>query len=184
MASVVIVASTNPVKIQAVERAFARMFPARAFTVEPLQTYSGVAAQPCSDEETLQGAHNRVSRAMTSRPEADYWVGIEGGIADTPGGMTAFAWMEIHSREQVGRARTAGFFLPDAIADHVRAGMELGEADDLVFGESDSKRKNGAVGLLTGNAITRTGLYEHALVMALIPFRQPALYPPERAQGL
>jgi len=180
MSPLVVVASTNPVKIEAVERAFARMFPHAKFTVEPLKADSGVSSQPLSDEETLQGAHNRVSRARKARPDGDYWVGIEGGVADSSGGMTAFAWMEIQSRGQVGRARTASFYLPEKVAAYVRAGMELGKADDLVFGQSDSKRKNGAVGLLTGNTITRTGLYEHALVMALIPFRQPSLYPEER----
>ncbi|MDD5263960.1 MAG: DUF84 family protein, partial [Candidatus Bipolaricaulis sp.] len=70
-------------------------------------------------------------------------------------------------------------FLPDTVAALVRQGVELGEADDRVFGRTDSKRDVGAVGLLTGEVIDRTALYEHAVVLALIPFRNAALYPPK-----
>jgi non-canonical (house-cleaning) NTP pyrophosphatase len=54
--------------------------------------------------------------------------------------------------------------------------MELGDADDRVFGCTDSKREGGAVGLLTGGTIDRTGLYQHAVALALIPFRNADLY--------
>jgi len=59
----------------------------------------------------------------------------------------------------------------------IRQGKELGEADDIVFGRSNSKQENGAVGLLTDNAIDRAQLYEHAMILALIPFKNEALYP-------
>ena len=65
------------------------------------------------------------------------------------------------------------------MADLVRGGLELGEADDLVFRTSNSKRRNGAVGLLTGDVITRAGLYTPAVQLALIPFIRPELYPAE-----
>jgi non-canonical (house-cleaning) NTP pyrophosphatase len=58
----------------------------------------------------------------------------------------------------------------------VRQGMELGDADDAVFGRSNSKQANGAVGILTGNVIDRAELYEQAVVLALIPFKNPELY--------
>jgi len=58
----------------------------------------------------------------------------------------------------------------------VRQGKELGEADDLVFAKENSKQDNGAVGLLTGNVIDRTALYQQAVVLALIPFKNPHLY--------
>jgi non-canonical (house-cleaning) NTP pyrophosphatase len=52
----------------------------------------------------------------------------------------------------------------------------LGEADDIVFGRSNSKQDNGAVGLLTDNVIDRAQLYEHAMILALIPFKNELLY--------
>jgi non-canonical (house-cleaning) NTP pyrophosphatase len=62
------------------------------------------------------------------------------------------------------------------VADLVRHGMELGHADDQVFGRNNSKQMNGAVGILTANAIDREELYAHAVMLALIPFLNPTLY--------
>jgi non-canonical (house-cleaning) NTP pyrophosphatase len=50
--------------------------------------------------------------------------------------------------------------------------MELGTADDVVFGRSNSKQANGSIGLLTDDALTRTNYYVDAVVMALIPFKK------------
>ena len=69
-----------------------------------------------------------------------------------------------------GVARTGSFSLPPAVAALVRGGMELGAADDAVFGRVNSKQEDGAVGLLSKGIITRTTNYEHALVLALVPF--------------
>jgi inosine/xanthosine triphosphatase len=172
----IVIASTNPVKIQAVCWGFQRMFPQEMFHFDMVSTLSGVSDQPASDAETLQGALNRAANAQSRLPQADYWVGVEGGIEDLGGEMAAFAWIVVRSLQQCGKGRTGTFFLPPAVAELVRQGKELGEADDIVFGRSNSKQENGAIGLLTGDVIDRAQLYEPAVVMALIPFRNPQLY--------
>ncbi|MEL7532651.1 MAG: inosine/xanthosine triphosphatase, partial [Bacteroidota bacterium] len=126
---------------------------------------------------TKLGAINRVNNAISEYPEADYWVGLEGGIADDEHGMLAFAWMCVSDGERLGLGRTAGFYLPPQIAAMVREGIELGIADDKVFGKANSKQKNGAVGLLTHDLIVRETLYAPAVILALIPFVQADLYP-------
>jgi non-canonical (house-cleaning) NTP pyrophosphatase len=90
--------------------------------------------------------------------------------------MVAFAWIVVMSGGQQGSARTAQFRLPKEVQRLVAGGMELGDADDRVFGRTNSKQKSGAVGLLTQNVVTRTTLYEGAVVLALIPFKNPDLY--------
>ncbi len=187
----VIVASQNPVKIRAVQEGFTRMFPGEVFDFQGISVPSGVSAQPYSSAETLQGAYNRARNAQSQSPSADYWVGVEGGIEETAeaaslsaggsaisqaAGMIAFAWVVVLSARQIGQGRTGMFFLPPRIADLVRQGKELGEADDIVFGRANSKQENGAVGLLTGDVIDRTSYYVQAVILALIPFRNPALY--------
>ena len=76
----------------------------------------------------------------------------------------------------MGKGRTGAFFLPESVANLVRHGKELGEADDIVFGRSNSKQANGAIGILTGDVVDRTQLYEQAVILALIPFKNPQLY--------
>jgi len=108
-------------------------------------------------------------------PEAYFWVGIEGGIEDREGEMAAFAWIVVKSNKTLGKGRTGTFFLPQAVSDLIRQGKELGEADDIVFGRINSKQENGAIGILTGDVIDRTQLYAHAVVLALLPFKNPDL---------
>ena len=139
-----------------------------------------MSAQPQSDAETLQGARQRAANAQEQVPEADFWVGVEGGVDGLPGKsetLLAFAWVVVLSAEQRGCARTGAFVLPVPVAKLVSSGLELGEADDQVFGTQGSKQHNGAVGLLTHDTLTRDGFYAQAVQLALIPFINPHLYP-------
>jgi inosine/xanthosine triphosphatase len=173
---IIVVASTNPVKIRAAEGGFGRMFPNQDFHIEGIATDSGVGHQPMSDDQTLRGARNRAESARRLRPEADYWIGMEGGVYEREGTLEAFAWIVVLSKDQRGEARTATFELPPKVAQLVHQGVELGHAEVLVFGRTNSKQTNGAVGLLTRDLITRATYYEHAVVLALIPFVNRELY--------
>jgi inosine/xanthosine triphosphatase len=176
MSKTIVVASNNPVKIRAVQEGFERMFPEQRFALQGVAAPSQVSDQPFSDEETLRGAHNRARGASKLAPLADYWVGIEGGIEEHGQEMAAYAWIVILGQNLTGKSRTGIFYLPPRVAELIRQGKELGEADDIVFGRSNSKQENGAIGLLTGDVIDRVQLYEHAVVLALVPFKNPELY--------
>ena len=176
MAIKVIIASLNPVKINAVKEGFGKMFPAQTFSFHGVNVTSNVSAQPMSDSETFEGASNRASNAMKVLPDADYWVGIEGGVEQKGSDMEAFAWIIIKSTHGDGMARTSTFFLPDRVVELINEGKELGDADDIVFGQSNSKQQNGAVGILTGNVVDRTSYYTQAVILALIKFKNSSLY--------
>jgi inosine/xanthosine triphosphatase len=175
---IIAVASTNPVKIKAAQNGFKKLFPADNFEVKPFNVPSGVSNQPFGNDETLLGAQNRVSNLLNVFPEADYWVGIEGGVEEWQSSLVAFAWVFVTDKVRTGKGRTGTFFLPPVIADLVKHGKELGEADDIIFNRSNSKQENGAIGILTNNVIDRGQLYEPAVIMALIPFANQQLYPP------
>jgi inosine/xanthosine triphosphatase len=172
----ILVASSNPVKAQAALGGFQRMFPQEHFTLRSIIVASGVSDQPCSSDETLLGALQRAEAARQADATADYWVGIEGGVESHGEELAAFAWIAILSRQQCGKARTGTFYLPPAVTALVRQGKELGEADDIVFQKSNSKQQNGAIGILTGDVIDRAQLYEQAVILALVPFKNQALY--------
>jgi inosine/xanthosine triphosphatase len=173
---IIVIASGNPVKMEAARRGFQKMFPGETFEMRSVEASSGVQDQPMSSQETRQGAHNRACAAAKAIPQADYWVGIEGGIEDVGEEMEAFAWVVVYSPQLTGKGRTGAFFLPPAVASLIRQGKELGEADDIVFSQNNSKQANGAIGILTGDVIDRTSLYEHAVILALAPFKNPELY--------
>ncbi|SHF72804.1 inosine/xanthosine triphosphatase [Mariniphaga anaerophila] len=170
----IVVASENPVKLKAVESGFKTFFGDAEF--ESVQVESGVSDQPLTDKETLVGARNRVAEARKTIRDADFWVGIEGGVQAEENGLAAFAWIVINGAGKNGEARTAAFMLPQKVAHLVAGGVELGVANDMVFHESNSKQKSGAVGLLTHNQIDRTELYRQGVILALIPFVNSGLY--------
>ncbi len=177
----IVVASQNPVKLRAVQDGFLQMFPDDKFVLVPVNVPSGVSNQPMSDEETCRGALQRAQTAARLHPNADYWVGIEGGVDPTgPLNSTpelfASAWIVIKSKISIGMARTGAFRLPREVTRLIQEGKELGEADDIVFGRTNSKQENGAVGLLTHNLIDRKQLYEQAVILALIPIKNLDLY--------
>ena len=172
----VVIASHNPVKINATLSGFEKMFPGQSFNVEGISVESGVSAQPKSDAETLQGALNRADNASQKQPAADFWVGLEGGVEERAEGLTAFAWAVVKSKNQYGRGKTGTLFLPARVAELIKQGKELGEADDIVFNRTNSKQEGGAIGLLTGDVIDRTQSYATAIILALIPFKNGEFY--------
>ncbi len=154
------------------------MFPQEEFIFTGIKLNHDISPQPMTDAETLRGAEERSRMCQDLVEDGDYWVGIEGGVDQVGDDLIVFAWIVIRSREQVGKARTGTFFLPQSVSKLVLEGIELGEADDIVFKRENSKQVNGAVGLLTGDVIDRKKYYEHAVILALIPFVNPEHYPP------
>ena len=152
------------------------MFPEEEFEIIQIAGESGVSDQPMTDLESRKGALNRAIYARKVVPEGNFWVGVEGGCDYLDHDMVAFAWIVVQGDEKQGSARTALFRLPKEVQRLVESGLELGFADDRVFGEENSKQNSGAVGLLTRDVVTRTTLYEQAVILALIPFKNQDLY--------
>jgi inosine/xanthosine triphosphatase len=170
----VVAASLNPAKHRAVGDAFHRQFPDTAITLRAIAVPSGVHDQPGSDAETRQGAVQRAQNARRAEPDADFWVGLEGGIDTFGEQLMAFAWMAVLDRDgRLGTARTVTLPLPSAVRQLLDNGLELGEANDRVFGTVGSKHRGGAFGLLTDQRYTREGVYTEALELALLPFVNP-----------
>ncbi|WP_026956278.1 inosine/xanthosine triphosphatase [Algoriphagus vanfongensis] len=168
--SLIVVGSKNPVKINSTEDAFTLAF-SRSFHINGITAASGVPDQPMGDKETLLGAKNRALNAQKTFPEAEYWVGIEGGLDEDEEGMFAFAWVYVVGKDGLsGQAKTATFYIPQQVRELVKSGMELGHADDVFYSQTNSKQGGGSVGILTKGKLERRGYYEQAVLLALIPF--------------
>ncbi len=172
----IIVASKNPVKVNSALKGFQEMFPENEFVATGLNIPSGINEQPIGNKETFQGALNRARGAKMVNPDANFWVGIEGGNIRHGDEMEAMAWVVVLSNNNMGKARTAGFFLAPKTVKLINEGMELGHADEITFGIQNSKQKMGSSGLLTDNVIDRERFYIPAVILALIPFKKPGLF--------
>jgi inosine/xanthosine triphosphatase len=170
----VVVGSTNPVKIAAVRTVLERAG-ARAH-VEGVSVASGVSDQPFGDAETIRGATQR-AQAVLDTTDADFAVGIEGGVVDEAGVMRSCAWAAVVARDgRVGTGGSLAMMLPARVAALVRDGMELGHAMDRITGGQDTKRGSGAVGILTAGLVDRQRAYEALVTYAFAPFLTPDLY--------
>ena len=167
--------SANPVKRRAVELALRRLLGPAAPRVVCLDVDPGVRSQPWGDHETRLGAGNRARAALAraEQPTATLGVGLEGGVSDEDGCLWAFSWAVVVSGSESAAARSAAFALPEPIAALVQDGLELGDAMDRTFGVVGTKRDQGAVGLLTGGALDRAGLYAQPVLLALAALLQP-----------
>ena len=173
----IVVGSRNPVKIGAAKQAFGTLFPSASLEVIAIDVDSGADDQPDSDEATRQGARTRALNSRQAEPDADFWVGLEGGVEIIDEQLMAFAWMSVQGRiGDVSEARSTTLPLPPAVKELIIGGMELGKANDRVFSTVNSKQAGGAYGLLTDGLFTREGIYAQTLIMALIPFVN-SLYP-------
>lgn len=173
----VIVASTNPVKINATEKAFSLIFPDETFEFEGYPIPSHVSDQPMSDQETFDGAMNRADGSSKEFPDADYWVGIEGGIEERRGEIEIFAWIVVKDKDGLhGKGRSSTMFMPHIVAEKVLSGMELGDAVDSVFNGKDLKKSLGLIGKLTHGLIDRTQYYVEPTIIALSVFKNKDLY--------
>ena len=107
---IIVVASINPVKVNAVKQGFQKVFPNEKFLINALKVSSQVSNQPINDKETLQGALNRAINSYKIHPKAHFWVGIEGGIENRFGQMQAFAWIVIKSLKKYLKQKLAPSF--------------------------------------------------------------------------
>ncbi len=111
----IIIASQNPAKVNAVRSAFSTVFPDQEWEFIGVSVPSEVADQPMSDEETKQGALNRVRNAKQRHPGAEYYVGLEAGIEENK----TFAWMIVESDQQRGESRSACLMLPPLVLERL-----------------------------------------------------------------
>ncbi len=165
------VGSKNPVKIKAVENSAGKIWP--GVEVVGVDVVSGVSDQPKSREEAIRGATNR-ARSALQKEDSDIGIGLEGCIEDSEFGMFLSGWVVAIKREgEVGIGGGGNLLLPEKIASELRKGKELGPVMDEFLGDYNTKQKQGAVGTLTNNLISRTESFEKSIIFALVKFINP-----------
>ncbi len=138
---------------------------------------SGVADQPWSAAEAMQGAINRARAALTAA-NADIGVGLEGGVEEGPGGLLFLSgWgAVITATGNLGVGGGGRTPLPPPLAKALREGVELGPAIDLWLGREGVRHQEGTVGVLTGGYLSRAASFAHLLLHALAPILHPDWY--------
>lgn len=172
----VAIGSGNPSKIEAVKMAFKAVYPNEQWEFEGAAVKSGISDQPMSDEESIKGATNRAKRAM-EQLKGDFGVGLEGGIQKIGNKWFDSGWIVIIDKKgTIGIASSLRMQTPPKVMEMVEQGIEVGFADDIIFGTKNSKHSNGHFGLMTNDAVTRSEAYKDAIISALSRFLHPELF--------
>lgn len=150
------VATSNPMKVAAVRKAFATFW--KGAKVSAVKVGSVVSPQPISFGEIVRGARERARRAVG---ECDFAVGIEAGLfrvaaASPRPFQITIACVTDGTREAIGAGPF--FELPERLA------REIVKAD------------TGSVAAVTKGKVTREQVTRDAVVMALAPFVGGPLY--------
>ncbi len=170
------VGSTNPVKIAAAQAAFTKVWPEITWNAEGFAATSGVSDQPTSDLESIRGATSRAHQAIDYF-DAQFGVGMEGGVQQVESQWFDCGWVVVVNKQGiVGIGSTIRLQVPDQMMQLVHQGLELGEVDDRVFGQVNSKQQDGHFGLMTNGIISRQSGYTDGVIAALARFITPEVW--------
>ncbi len=174
----IVIASKSPVKADAVRKGVGSLFSEHECIFECVDAQSGVSVQPMSQEEMIKGALGRISHSKNLIPEADIWIGLEGGMEKIDGNFYNSGWVIAEDKNnRRGHGRTFSFLIPEKVVELIiNEGLEQSHATDKVFQISGTKTGKGLIGPLTNNSLTYTDWYVHAVISALIPFFKKELY--------
>lgn len=173
---IVAVGSTNPTKIEPVQKVFSHHF--GSVQVRGVSVVSGVSEQPMSDEEMYRGAVARAQAALDKVSDAEYGVGIEGGLDQRTYGWFEKSIVAIADRQgAIGIGSSGGLILPERVIDRItRDGKNLEEAVDEIFGTVRVGEGIGMFGLFTNEVVTRSEGVRHGVAFALARFLHKDLY--------
>ncbi len=175
----VAVGSENKAKNLAVQTAFRRAFPQATIETRGFDVASGIADQPTSDEESIQGATNRAAEALAKHPAADYGVGLEGNTVMIAGRMYLHGWVAVTKRGgATGIGHSSGLELPNNLKQGIESGGELGPLLQEMLGDKDNtiRQTHGTNGVLSDGLYTREQEFIDATTVALARFVKPDLY--------
>ena len=183
--------SDRAAKIMAVRAAIARIAEIdsawRDANVVARSVKTNAPPMPLTDWELMSGARQRAlavrQTLIGQKLEADLYVGLEGGFhsISLAGEWHTFlrGWAFVTDGERGSFGMSPSITVPDEIVKNVIQGKrELGLVIDEIAGARDVRSKQGAWGVLSRDLLTRSMSFEVALIAALAPFYNSALYSP------
>ncbi|OGK16951.1 hypothetical protein A2774_00445 [Candidatus Roizmanbacteria bacterium RIFCSPHIGHO2_01_FULL_39_12c] len=172
---IVAVGSTNKTKINPVKEVFEHFY--KNVKVVGIKADSDVEDQPMEDESMFRGALNRAKAAITNVKNAEFGVGIEGGLH-----KFSYGWFErslvviMNKKGKYGVGSSGGLTLPKKVINLIQQGKNLEEAIDEIFGTKKIGEGIGMFGIMTKGIVTRAEGVKHGVAFALARFLHKKIY--------
>ena len=168
------IGSCNPVKIEATRKA-SSVFWENA-EVFGFDARSDITEMPMTKEEARDGANNRAIAALkwlkqNKKDKLLLGIGMEGGVCLFRGDWYLFGATFVTDGLVESWGGETLVRLPIKMYEGLEGGkVELGTVTDNLTGEQDTKRRGGAIAVLSDNKILRVDLFDFALQQALTPW--------------
>ncbi len=138
----------------------------------PTEVSSDISHMPLTIQEVMQGAFNRARNLIKLGIEADYYIGIEGGVSRF--GEKAYIFGCVYIQNATGEGHY-GFSPMAEVPKLVDArlyenGEELGHIMGELSGRTDIRSENGSMGAWTDDMFTRKDEFVDAFKAAIAPF--------------
>jgi inosine/xanthosine triphosphatase len=165
------VGSGNPIKVQATKDTFNEIIIheklLNTVMIESIEIrITNFNNTPNTINEMILGAKLRAEKAIKFN-NADFGIGIEGGIHRTEFGIFITAFSVILNKTGkfgIGGAPSVRLPVQWEIEDNKE--FELGSYVDFLSGNTNVKQKNGAMGFLTNDKITRKESLKESVICA------------------
>ena len=183
----IVVGSTRPAKVQAARAAVDAIALIderfRQSTIQPVDVTDVAPRMPMTERAILEGAHIRAQTLIHKTctiggAQSLLAIGVEGGLDPLPINGDHYVlktWAAVTDGTGWGFGAGGAIVLPDVVARDVLEGRELGDVIDELAG-SAVRGTRGAWGVLTLDLIDRQDSFRSAILAALAPFYNPALY--------
>ncbi len=139
-----------------------------------LSVPSGVAAQPMTEAETIEGAINRAKRVLFEVPDAQIGLGLEGGLMFDERYTRQWYLISVCAAwdgQRLSLGKGLAFPVPNQVGKRIQQeGIELRTIIDEWSGTVGSNHKGGAYGLFTDDRIKRAEVFRDAVIAAVTPY--------------
>lgn len=155
----VIVGTKNKDKVKIVKGALNKLN--LDVDIDSAEVDSGIVEQPLDKETTRKGAINRAMRARKSKPEADFWVGLEGGLHEHDEGyhlITLACLIDKEGNQYIDEGEE--IHLPDEVSNRVKKGEWFGDVIREYSKDND----------IDENLITRLAPFTRAVQSAYVEY--------------
>ncbi len=173
------VGTQNPAKLSAAEQALKQILnkferaPGRSVRIRQTTTSTSVPDMPLTIHDLMQGALERALFTYKTFPEADFVLGLEGGVYRVPEQRAVFlqSWAYAFNGSTGFFGSSPALPLPESItAPLFEQGLELSSVIDQLSGKEDVRSNEGTFGILTRNLMSRSDSFVMAVIAALTPF--------------
>lgn len=164
------IGSTNKIKVEALEEIIQEYPHLQNAKTVALNVSSGIADQPKSLEETMEGAKNRAKDAFQN---CNYSFGIESGLMAVPKIKTGFMDVcvcAIYDGKEYFFGLSSAWEVPQKVMNHMNDGMNMTDAAVKagVSANPNLGAAEGLIGVMSKGRLTRKSYTKEAIRTALI----------------